>query len=88
MVVFVPSYDFLNLVQARWERTGMIKRLGQKKKVRCAVHALVASKISVTDIELLYVILQTFWEPKASADVDLTLREYSAANAGAQPVSL
>ncbi|ORY92941.1 helicase C-terminal domain-domain-containing protein [Leucosporidium creatinivorum] len=58
IVVFVPSYDFLNQVQARWEASGMIKRLKQKKK--------------------------TFWEPKASADVDMTLREYSAANAGVE----
>ena len=26
--------------------------------------------------------LQTFWEPKASADVDLVLREFAAGNAG------
>ncbi|CEQ40378.1 SPOSA6832_02011 [Sporobolomyces salmonicolor] len=31
MVVFVPSYDFLHQVQARWEKSGMIKRLSTKK---------------------------------------------------------
>lgn len=34
MVVFVPSYDFLNQVQARWQKSGMIKRLAVKKEVR------------------------------------------------------
>ncbi|KPV75443.1 uncharacterized protein RHOBADRAFT_14367 [Rhodotorula graminis WP1] len=56
VVVFVPSYDFLHHAQARWEKSGMIKRLSAKK--------------------------QTFWEPKASADVDLVLREFAAGNAG------
>ncbi|GAA5845996.1 hypothetical protein JCM9279_004750 [Rhodotorula babjevae] len=56
VVVFVPSYDFLHHAQARWEKTGMIKRLGAKKL--------------------------TFWEPKASADVDLVLREFAAGNVG------
>ncbi|TNY22679.1 helicase C-terminal domain-containing protein [Rhodotorula diobovata] len=56
VVVFVPSYDFLHHAQARWEKSGMIKRLGAKKL--------------------------TFWEPKASADVDLVLREFAAGNAG------
>ncbi|GAA5901538.1 hypothetical protein JCM6882_006307 [Rhodosporidiobolus microsporus] len=32
MVVFVPSYDFLFQVQARWEKSGMIKRLAAKKQ--------------------------------------------------------
>ncbi|SCV71178.1 BQ2448_2766 [Microbotryum intermedium] len=53
IVVFVPSYDFLFQVQARWEKTNVITRLGQRKKV--------------------------FWEPKATSEVDLILREYSSA---------
>ncbi|GAA6002475.1 hypothetical protein JCM10207_001141 [Rhodosporidiobolus poonsookiae] len=56
VVVFVPSYDFLNQAQARWEKTGVIKRLSAKKL--------------------------PFWEPKASSDVDLVLRQYAAGNAG------
>lgn len=34
MVVFVPSYDFLNQAQTRWQKSGMIKRLAAKKEVR------------------------------------------------------
>ncbi|GAA6027355.1 hypothetical protein JCM8097_002622 [Rhodosporidiobolus ruineniae] len=32
VVVFVPSYDFLHQAQARWEHSGMIKRLTAKKQ--------------------------------------------------------
>ncbi|CDR46824.1 RHTO0S13e02278g1_1 [Rhodotorula toruloides] len=32
MVVFVPSYDFLNQAQTRWQKSGMIKRLAAKKE--------------------------------------------------------
>ncbi|GAA5984350.1 hypothetical protein JCM11641_006192 [Rhodosporidiobolus odoratus] len=32
VVVFVPSYDFLGAVQARWSVSGMIKRLSAKKQ--------------------------------------------------------
>jgi len=34
VVVFCPSYEFLWQVQARWDKTGAIARLGQRKKVR------------------------------------------------------
>ncbi|GAA6010780.1 hypothetical protein JCM11491_002942 [Sporobolomyces phaffii] len=54
MVVFVPSYDFLFQVQARWTKNGTIDRLSKKKS--------------------------PYWEPKAAADVDTVLREYSAHN--------
>ncbi|KDE06580.1 hypothetical protein MVLG_03076 [Microbotryum lychnidis-dioicae p1A1 Lamole] len=53
IVVFVPSYNFLFHIQARWEKTNLITRLGSRKKV--------------------------FWEPKSSSEVDLILRDYSAA---------
>lgn len=80
VVVFVPSYDFLNQVQARWEKAGLLKRLVQKKKVRSSrpsrrFSELIANRAS-----------QTFWEPKATADVDQTLREYSLANSGSSSV--
>ncbi|BGP24533.1 CHL1 helicase [Rhodotorula toruloides] len=32
MVVFVPSYDFLNQAQTRWQTSGLIKRLATKKE--------------------------------------------------------
>lgn len=34
MVVFVPSYDFLDQVQTRWEQNGVQQRLSAKKEVR------------------------------------------------------
>lgn len=34
VVVFVPSYAFLDEMQARWQRSGMLERLKKKKKVR------------------------------------------------------
>lgn len=34
MVVFVPSYDFLDQIQSRWEKTGARQRLAAKKEVR------------------------------------------------------
>lgn len=42
VVVFCPSYDFLWQVQARWDKTGAITRLGQRKK---------ASRRYVCDLE-------------------------------------
>ncbi|TKA54307.1 hypothetical protein B0A53_03400 [Rhodotorula sp. CCFEE 5036] len=33
MVVFVPSYDFLDQIQSRWEKTGARQRLAAKKEV-------------------------------------------------------
>ncbi|KAK4049090.1 ATP-dependent DNA helicase chl1 [Microbotryomycetes sp. JL221] len=33
VVVFVPSYDFLNSINARWVKSGVIKRLAAKKQV-------------------------------------------------------
>lgn len=33
MVVFVPSYAFLNTVVGAWEKSGLMERLGAKKKV-------------------------------------------------------
>ena len=34
MVVFLPSYSFLNVVTAEWKKSGLITKLGVKKKVR------------------------------------------------------
>lgn len=39
MVVFVPSYDFLDQIQWRWEKTGARQRLTAKKEVRHGVQA-------------------------------------------------
>ncbi|KAM0787777.1 hypothetical protein ACM66B_003832 [Microbotryomycetes sp. NB124-2] len=33
VVVFVPSYDFLNNVHARWTKTGLLTKLSSKKQV-------------------------------------------------------
>lgn len=33
MVVFVPSYAFLNTVVSVWEKSGLMERLRAKKKV-------------------------------------------------------
>lgn len=34
VVVFVPSYAFLDEMQARWQRSGMLERIQKKKEVR------------------------------------------------------
>lgn len=34
MVVFLPSYGFLDTVLERWKASGLYARLGSKKKVR------------------------------------------------------
>ena len=34
MVVFVPSYGFLNVVTEKWKASGVLEKLGTKKKVR------------------------------------------------------
>lgn len=34
VVVFVPSYAFLDQLQARWQTTGLLGKLGKRKKVR------------------------------------------------------
>ncbi|KAK4697690.1 chromosome transmission fidelity protein 1, partial [Phenoliferia sp. Uapishka_3] len=54
VVVFLPSYAFLDQLQGRWEKTGLLEKLAKKKK--------------------------PFWEPKLSADVEPTLREYAECN--------
>jgi hypothetical protein len=33
LVVFFPSYSFLNAVRAKWKETGVLDRLGLKKTV-------------------------------------------------------
>lgn len=33
LVVFFPSYSFLNASRAKWKETGVLDRLGQKKTV-------------------------------------------------------
>ena len=33
MVVFVPSYGFLNVVTEKWRASGVLEKLGAKKKV-------------------------------------------------------
>jgi chromosome transmission fidelity protein 1 len=33
IVVFFPSYSFLNAVRAKWKETGILDRLGLKKTV-------------------------------------------------------
>ena len=33
IVVFFPSYDYEKLIYSHWEKTGVIARLGAKKKV-------------------------------------------------------
>ena len=34
MVVFFPSYNFLNALRVRWGGNGILERFKQKKKVR------------------------------------------------------
>lgn len=34
MVVFVPSYAFLNTVTKQWQAGGLMEKLNAKKKVR------------------------------------------------------
>ena len=36
MVVFVPSYGFLNVVTEKWKASGVLEKLGAKKKARPA----------------------------------------------------
>ena len=36
MVVFVPSYGFLNVVTEKWKASGVLDKLGAKKKVRAS----------------------------------------------------
>lgn len=33
LVVFLPSYSFLNALRAKWKETGTLERWGQKKTV-------------------------------------------------------
>ena len=37
MVVFLPSYGFLNVVTEKWRASGVLEKMGAKKKVRIIV---------------------------------------------------
>ena len=37
MVVFLPSYGFLNVVTEKWRASGVLEKMGAKKKVRIVV---------------------------------------------------
>ena len=39
MVVFLPSYGFLNVVTEKWRASGVLEKMGAKKKVRIVVLA-------------------------------------------------
>lgn len=47
MVVFLPSYSFLNAIRAKWKETGVLDRLNQKKTV-----CLPYSSCSLNDAEI------------------------------------
>lgn len=61
VVIFLPSYTFLDQILLRWKASGLLERLGMKKKV--------------------------FNEPRKSGEVEMILREYTAANSDQSNVS-
>lgn len=69
-MVFFPSYSFLNTSKAAWQKSGTLERLSKKKKVK-RLYAL--SWVHQTHL------VQTFFEPESSTDVDKVLQEYSMA---------
>jgi Rad3-related DNA helicase len=49
MVVFFPSYAFLNIVRDSWQRSGLMEQLKAKKKVRYSARS---APVAVTDTSL------------------------------------
>jgi hypothetical protein len=68
MIVFLPSYAFLNAIVAVWTKSGFIQKLSAKKKVKfwCKGNPRIAHGVS-----------QIFMEPQGS-DVESVLRDYAA----------
>lgn len=70
MVVFVPSYSFLDLVKSAWEKSGLIDKLQAKKKVCSADRSMELDTKRMP---------QVFSEPQEASQVETVLREYAAA---------
>ena len=67
VVVFVPSYAFLDKVKLAWTRSGLLARLDERKQVSVWVlHGLLTYR-------------KVFYEPQTSGDVETTLRDYALA---------
>ena len=69
MIVFFPSYSFIETVKGVWKSTGLIDRLQKKKHVRKFEYSML--------LELN--VKQIFYEPGTTAEVDGVLRAYAQA---------
>lgn len=66
VVVFVPSYAFLDKIKAAWSSC-VLPKLSEKK------HA------SLLAMRMIQLTLQVFYEPQTSGGVEEVLRDYSLA---------
>lgn len=68
VVVFLPSYAFLDKVKAVWTKSGLMTRFGERKQVNTGL-----------DVFVIIYMRQVFYEPQTSSDVEAILRDYSLA---------
>jgi len=73
MVVFLPSYSFLDKVKAFWGQSGLMPKLGERKEV-----SLTSSYVKPCLSQKLKE-MKLFYEPQASGDVETVLRDYALA---------
>ena len=69
MIVFFPSYRFLNFSKESWTKSGMLDKFARKKRVR---------RGCITDLSLFYDKVQVFFEPE-DGSVEHVLQQYAAA---------
>ncbi|CCM02979.1 uncharacterized protein FIBRA_05094 [Fibroporia radiculosa] len=74
MVVFLPSYSFLNVVKTAWEGSGLMNKLKAKKKV-VSLDSRKIEPICNDNCPM----RQVFLEPQDSSQVETVLRDYAAA---------
>jgi chromosome transmission fidelity protein 1 len=71
MIVFSPSYKFLNFSKESWKKSGLLDKFGSKKQARSVLVFVFVSFFKTT--------FQVYFEPEDSSAVDKVLQDYAAA---------
>jgi chromosome transmission fidelity protein 1 len=82
VVIFLPSYSFLNQLQDVWKQNGTLQRIDAKKKVNPF------GSCSSAQSHRIVCCIQLFFEPQLSGEVETILTQYAQAIAKASPQPL
>lgn len=88
VVCFFPSYEYERKVHAHWEKTGILNRIAQKKKVSFPMATIFFAITIIFERKVETLVcnyslspslpsLQLFREPKLSSQVNLVLSQYA-----------